>query len=818
MRECRGQCLGGKLLRSNSATFLQRDFKRLLLGIALGISISASITSHTSAQSITAQREAAVIQARGGDLSGGIAGLSKLLAAGAEDGSVAYDLVTLLQQAKRSAEAADVFSRSSPRQAPDYALQAAFQANRDVQRYGEAEKLARIGMERFPANPAWRTRLALVVTDAGRPQEAIQLLGTQSGGSIDQLLAQGYALRRAGELFAALRVYGAAARRAPGNREALRETAAVLTEIGAPHAAARAGGSTPAIEAAEAAAMVRWGEDVKPRDPALRFQGTDQSIARLEQLLQTTTDPEVRRRLRDDRIIALRDRFRMEEVVGEVEAIPDRAALPPYVEQAYADALLYLRRPKAALTHYEAVLKRDPRNVQARYGQFYAAVESENFKTAYAAIDVLMHDEPLWRVYAGDATRYPNPERATVEITDAKGRLYAGEVSEAWARISPLSEAAPANASVRLTASQVAASRGWKRRAAEEAQIGASLAPEDRSAKLALLDTLIAAYRYREADSLLAELIALYPEDLAVRHAARVLDAEHRWLLETEVRFGLSSGGGINQTGNELMSSARLYSPPIADNWRIFGLGGYGFANPIEGFVSRGVFGTGLELRLPEVKASAFLHESVGTYSRPGGGATLDWYLTDRISIGAAVEFFSIDTPLRALYYGITSDEYAVRAAYRWHEERKLELVASYQPFTDGNQRFSAGLSFQQRLVTVPHFWLTGLAELSVSTNSLTDVPYYSPAADLTATVGLLAEHVLWRDYDRSLVQALKVVGGLYSERGYRENWLGVALYEHRWRVDPLTEFHYGVQVSRRTYDGAEWQELAFLIGLRQRI
>jgi biofilm PGA synthesis protein PgaA len=769
-------------------------------------------------QSVSERREAAVRQARGGDLPAGIAALEKLLAAGAEDGAVAFDLVTLLQQAKRSAEAADLFGRTDPHRAPDYALQAAFQANRDIQRYSEAEGIARIGMTRYPAEPVWRTRLALTLTDAGRPQEAIQLLGTAGGGSVEQLLAQGYALRRAGDLFAALRVYGAAVRRAPGNREAQREMAAILDEIGAPHAAARFGGRTPGIEASEAAAMVRWGEDVKPLDPALRYQGTDRAIERLDQLLQTTSDPDIRRRLRNDRIIALRDRFRMEEVVREVEKAPDRAELPSYVEQAYADALLYLRRPKEALANYESVLKRDPRNVQARYGQFYAAVESEDFKTGYSAIEVLMREEPLWRIYAGDPTRYPNPERTTVEVTGAKSRLYGGEVSEAWQRISSLSDAAPANASVRLTAAQVAASRGWKRRAVEEAQIGASLAPDSRDAKLAILESLMAAYRFEEADRLLTELIALYPEDLGVRRAARLLDAEHRWLLETELRFGLSSGGGINQTGNELMSTVRLYSPPIADNWRIFGLGGYGFANPIEGFVSRGLFGGGIELRLPELKATAFLHETVGTYSRPGGGATLDWYISDQLSVGAAVEFFSVDTPLRGLYYGITSDEYAVRATYRWHEERKLELVAAYQPFTDGNQRFAAGLNFEQRLVTVPHFWLTGLAGLWVSTNSLTNVPYYSPAADLTATIGLLAEHVVWRDYDRSLVQAAKVVGGLYSERGYGESWLGVASYEHRWRFDPLTEFRYGVQVSRRTFDGAEWQELAFLIGLRQRI
>ena len=118
----------------------------------------------------------------------------------------------------------------------------------------------------------------------------------------------------------------------------------------------------------------------------------------------------------------------------------------------------------------------------------------------------------------------------------------------------------------------------------------------------------------------------------------------------------------------------------------------------------------------------------------------------------------------------------------------------------------------------MPHFWLTGLAELGASTNSSNQGPYYSPLSDLTATVGLLAEHVLWRDYDRSLTQALTVRGGLYSEYGYAENWIGVASYEHRWRFDPNTEFRYGVQVSRRTYDGSEFKELAFIVGLRQRI
>ncbi len=316
----------------------------------------------------------------------------------------------------------------------------------------------------------------------------------------------------------------------------------------------------------------------------------------------------------------------------------------------------------------------------------------------------------------------------------------------------------------------------------------------------------------------MAELVGLYPEDLSVRRTTRQLASEHRWLLDTQTKFGNSTGGGVNRAGQELDSSTRLYTPPIGDNWRLFGFTNYAFAHPIEGFVSRTQSGAGVDLRLPDLRAQLFADQSFGTLGGFGAGGKIDWSITDRISVGASAEIFSFDTPLRALYYGITSHEFAVRAAYRWHEERSLGFVAAWQPFSDGNQRSSAAATFEQRLLTMPHFWLTGLAELGVSFNSRTDVPYYNPAADLSATVGLLAEHVLWREYDRSLTQALTLRGGLYSERGYGEDWIGIASYEHRWRFDPNTEFRYGVQLSRRTYDGSELRELAFTIGLKQRI
>jgi biofilm PGA synthesis protein PgaA len=556
-------------------------------------------------------------------------------------------------------------------------------------------------------------------------------------------------------------------------------------------------------------------------DPARRFDGTDAALARLDALLASTPsgDVDLRRRLRLDRMVALVDRVRMEEAAREGDSLKADSPLPLYAEQAYGDALLYMRRRQEARAAYDRILASDPHNVPARYGQFFVAVELEDFPTAYAAVDLLLsREEPVWRRFVDDATRYANLERTTAEIAAADARLYGNQLGEAWDRISVLARAAPANGQIRVSAAQIAAARGWPRLANAEAEIAASLAPRDLGGRIMMVEVALASFRYAEANLPLAELVATYPEDPAVRRLAGQVRAQQGWLFEVEARPSNSTGGGVNQAGQAWLVAGRLYSPPIADNWRVFALNDYLSANPIEGFAQRERVGVGVELRLPALRATAFPTMSWGTLNRAGGGATLDWFATDQISLGVSAEAFSLETPLRALFTGITSDQYAARAAYRWHESRALTGVASYQPFTDGNQRLTAGLTYSERLIDIPHFDLTGRADLFTSSNTRgINAPYFNPSADLSATVGFLAEHVAWRYYEKSFVQALRVDAGLYAQQGYANDWIGIASYEHRWRFDPRTEFRYGVQVSRRVYDGQEEKSIGLIVGLRQR-
>jgi biofilm PGA synthesis protein PgaA len=368
-----------------------------------------------------------------------------------------------------------------------------------------------------------------------------------------------------------------------------------------------------------------------------------------------------------------------------------------------------------------------------------------------------------------------------------------------------------------VAASQVSLARGWPARAAREAGIAASLSPPSIDARIALAEAAMANQQLGDADRIAQELTAQVPEHLGVQRLTRDVKTSRRWLFAVDAEPGTSEGGGANASGEVLTLDGRLTSPPLGDHWRIFVLAGSQHAHPPEGYTDRTRAGVGLEWRSASLSAAVFPTQSWGALSKAGVGATIDWFAGDHVQLSVAAEHFAWETPLRALLQGITADDISARAAYRWHESRSVSANVSYQPFTDGNRRIAGGLQYREAFVSRPGLRVTGTGDAYASSNELTSVPYYSPPRDFSLTGGALIQHVVWRRYDHSLVQQLGGDVGLYAERGFDRNWLATLSYEHHWRFDPLTSFHYGLRWTRRVYDGAAENSLIFITGLAQR-
>ena len=83
--------------------------------------------------------------------------------------------------------------------------------------------------------------------------------------------------------------------------------------------------------------------------------------------------------------------------------------------------------------------------------------------------------------------------------------------------------------------------------------------------------------------------------------------------------------------------------------------------------------------------------------------------------------------------------------------------------------------------------------------------------------VAATAEQRLSQFYEQSLWHALTVAAGGYWQRDYGSDAIGSLRYEQRWRHDPLTEFGYGGEVSRRAYDGTPENLWLLFASLRHR-
>lgn len=705
-------------------------------------------------------------------------------------------------------------------------LLAATRGARDDKNFVAAEQSARDGLAAFPSDPVWPLTLALVLADSNRPVAAIELLNTptaQRARPRDRQLALAYAQDRAGEPWAALASYGEVLHLVPDNQEALAGTARLLAQLGGPFGATALGDISPATAAARAGVMTRWGGEIEADDPRHRYDITDAAIAELDaQIAANLTRDEAGaalvRRLRLDLMVALRDRRRMSDTIaqGRAQGLSD-TPLPSYARLALADALLAERKPRAALAVYNQVLATEPRDLGARYGRVFALVESEDLAGAATATEAIVKSEAAFFTDPKTGGRRANPEFAYALLLHAQVMLWGNRTAAGTAQIDALVMAAPANSGLRRARASAWSARGWTRAADEEARIAASLAPGDQESEILLARGDLARHRFEHVAIRVAALSEDFADQLPVQQLTRDYRAEVGWLYEAEARPVWNNGGGTNALGHELQTTTRLTSPVLASNWRLFADSGYAYANLPEGYVDRGQLDIGVIYQGLNFMMSAWGGGTHGTTDRGQGGARARFEVDDHLAVDLTAELFSPQTPLRALRFDIRANRISFGLGWRQNETRSVGATVAWLPFSDGNNRFTGGITGTQRLVSQSHFDLTGRVDIYWSTNSRAGGPYFNPRSDVSASLGLEAQHVVWRSYERSLMQVVSLEGGWYHQSGFGDDCIGVARYEHRWRFDPWREFRYGVSVDRRVYDGKAERGIALTAGLRQR-
>jgi biofilm PGA synthesis protein PgaA len=784
------------------------------------------------------EREQVVLEARNGEYDHALPVLHRIHKEHPEDIGVTRDLLAVSSWAHIDAEAVALYKTLPEGPEPDYVLEAVGKSYRNLGKPKDALAVYETGLKQSPDNVNFAAGEIRSLMEAGYIEKALKAAKAdleKNGERLDVLLAAADAADQYNLTYESLRYYQNALIIAPKDREALHGVMHIEDEMGAPQLAHKLADQHPGIispaeyrhiEGDEAAAQVRWGP-LEPPNDSQRYAETDHAIQSLDALIVKWSkagrgaQSDVLR-ARFDRMVALRDRTRMQNVVDEYNELRQEGiAIPPYVLTAVGDAYLYLRQPEAARDLYLEALKYDPKDFEAKRQLYYAYVECGDFDAAYDTIDSLDAEQPVWIRLKGAADPEANNLREAADRDAGLARLYGNELGEADDRISKLTFAAPYNARNRQALGDVYSTRGWPRAALEQFQTGTALqngqdVGNEAGAALANLDL----QNFREAEAQINDLAARYPENIDVQRAERLWQVHNMAELDVKGYYAFKPSTSVNG-GQGFGIDAMLYSQPIDYNWRLFAGNLYAHEEEPnnEGRVSLERTTAGIEYRDGPVTASLAPTDSMfHAENRIGVTANGAYAFGDQWSADLDGEILSKETPLRALNAGITADSVNGTATWRQSEARELVLGAGVMPFSDSNLRTEQSAAYTQQLYADSQWTLEGLGDLGASQNSKDENrPYYNPASDLMALAGARVTQVLYRRYETLYEHSVTVKPGAYWEQNFGTSAAFDMRYEQRIHYNDTLNAGVGVDFARQAYDGAYENDISLTFDISER-
>jgi biofilm PGA synthesis protein PgaA len=762
------------------------------------------------------EHDEAVALARRGSTDAALAILERLARQNPADLAIARDRVVISTWAGRDAEAVALYEKLPAQEQPDYVVESVAHAYRNLHRYTEALALYRASARRNSSNAAFAAGEVETLADSGDAAAALILAEKvlkEHGDTAAILIAAAYAAEAAGSPVDALRFSDRALERDPHNREARRQRVLAIESMGAPATALNLARAEPGLlsadeirrlEGSEAAQLVRWGP-ADPVDEAERFFATDRGLAALDTLItRWSSEGNAARdallRARFDRLVALHDRGRMTDVVGEYEIlISTGVSVPNYALRSVASAYLALRQPETARDLYRRVLAVDPGDVDTQLGLFHALVETEEFDEALRQVAATAASLASWTTLKGARDPVSNPDKLSADIAVANAHYYADDLPEAEQRFAAMANLAPNNATLLTGLARVDDARGWPRRASEVLERARAQQPQDAEVDILQAGLDLELQEWRSFSGAVDDLRRRFPENTAVQRLEIQSDMHNRAEMQLYADRAFRSSTNVNG-GNGIAAGLQIYSPPLLYDWRVFS--GYRLVHGRlpEGNITERVYDVGVEYRVRDLTAAAEGH--FAQYGRDSGGGRLEaeWSLDDHWRIGGSGEKFSGDTPTRALFHGITADAVNAHAVYRASESREVKMSAQAMSFSDGNTRANLGAGWRERVFTLPHLHINALGDFGLSHNTRTDAPYYNPGAAVLGTGGAELVQVLYRRYEFTYEHAFVGLVGPYWEQHFGTGLAWGAHYEQRVKDDAL-EASLGVGFARQPYD-----------------
>ncbi|TAG45337.1 MAG: poly-beta-1,6 N-acetyl-D-glucosamine export porin PgaA [Betaproteobacteria bacterium] len=520
-----------------------------------------------------------------------------------------------------------------------------------------------------------------------------------------------------------------------------------------------------------------------------------------------------------DRLIALRDRVRMDDALKLYEEIKARNLKPPpYALSAVADAYLYNRKPFDARDHYlralDGVAQAGGKPVEEwQFALIYAYLECEQWQAASDLLDELLAKLRPFRFEKSPLQR-DNPEFARARVMRALLDLYGDRLVASKAWLDEFLKLAPHDLSARAALASWYSANSMPNHASDQFLRIKAEDPNYLTGRLGLAETALSLSRWREARIASKEIIAEYPESRGAQRLSDILRTHDSPTLRLATQMTWPVSGGARDAAENRPSradrdwkiDAYAHSMPIAEDYRLYAHAFVSSArfSSVDGRRER--FGLGLERQVESLALAAELHADRRPGNTQGLSLSMSYVPSDEWRARLSVDTNSTDIALRASLAGIQARQFSFSLDRRYPLLRNLNLGLNYARYTDGNVRSAVSATWHERWISQPRYKLDMDFALYASRNTLLGVPYFNPVRDASIDATLVGEWLTWRSYERSFKQRLIGTAGAYWQEDFGTLPVLSIKYEHEWERQRAWGIRYGIGWTRRPYDGAQEQ------------
>lgn len=777
-------------------------------------------------------------QARTGNYTPALNLLRQLPAERQTSGQVS-DHLLIASWARQDDEVLKVYeAQGRQRQLTTQALTTVARTYRNQQRWAPAEAVYRQALLREPSNPDLQLGLAMTLADGGKTAEAVQrartLVATKPE-NVERRMALGYALSRAGQPYDSLFEFDQAFIRAGNQPEVVREYLIALQRARMPEPALRLSARHPGLldpvtqrrlEGDLAAERVRLAE-FPTRSESERFVIADRALKNYDQLLATWTpdasahDDVVRWRI--DRLGALKARARTAEVLHDYEALQAQGVqLPNYALRWVAAAYLDQRLPeKAAPLYRQAVTASDadPSNqVVDSTALYYSLLENDQTREARAVANDLASTQKPRVELKGLPLGNPNDAWLAAQQLSAQAATYGADLPTSEKSLETLVRTSPGNVGMRVAQADMFRARAWPRRAEIALKNAENQNPRHIDLEVSQGYNALDLQEWRQLDMLADDVVARAPDNRQVQRLQRLRKVHEMAELRIEAETGKSHGGGAVAGSRDWGIETLLYSPPIDEDWRIFGGIGYATADFEEGTGHHRWQRLGVERRTRDMTLEAEVSShSYGKGTKQGARLAIARDINDHWQYGGSLDYLAASTPLRALNANVTANGGSGFIRWSANESREWKLALSPSHFSDGNDRIEASLIGREGVYRSPGVQVDLGLEVAASRNSKEEAAYFNPRSDFSVLPAVSVNHVLYHRYETQWSQQFQAGAGTYSQRDYSTGAIGLLSYGQRYRWNDVLETGANLSWINRPYDGERESDVRLIVDLTYR-